>query len=360
MSFRSVLALCLLAALTFAQGMRLTVGQLKQFIRSTIHLKQPDKQVADYLKNVKLTEKLSAADLDELQAEGIGARTSEALQALITATAAMPTPPRDPVVAKAAPPPPMPPPTSIEQSKVIEEAREVALNYSKRLPDFICTQVTRRYVDPSGLEMFHQVDRVIERLSYFEQKENYKLISVNGNLTQMDRDKLGGATSSGEFGSLLREIFEPSTEAEFHWERWAKLRGNLVHVYSYRVRQSRSQWHVSWQRQMEIVPGYKGLIYIDKTSPIVMRVTLEAENIPASFPIQVATTVLDYDFTSISNNQFLLPLRSEMQMREGKILVKNEVEFRNYRKFGAESSITFDTSEDAVPDEKPKENPPKQ
>lgn len=360
MGLRSVLTLCLLAALSFGQGMRLTVGQLKQFLRSSIQLKQPDKQVADYLKNVTLSEQFTARDLDEMQALGIGPRTSEALQEMIRTTANLTPAPQDPVVAKAAPPPPMPPPSSIEQAKVIEEAREVALNYTKGLPDFICTQVTRRYVDPSGLEMFHMVDRVIERLSYFEQKEKYKLISVNGNLTNIDRDKLGGATSSGEFGSMLREIFEPSTETEFHWERWAKLRGTLVHVYSYKVRQSRSQWHVSWQRQMEVVPGYKGLIYIDKTSPIVLRVTLEAENLPPSFPIQVATTRLDYDFTSIANNQFLLPLRSEMQMREGKILVKNEVEFRNYRKFGAESSITFDTSEDAVPEEKPAEKPPKQ
>lgn len=360
MSLRSLLVFCLAAALTFGQGMRLTVGQLKSFLRSSIQLKHPDKQVADYLKNVKLTEQFTARDLEEMQGEGIGARTSEALQALVTSTANLSKPPRDPVVAKAPPPPPMPPPSSEEQAKVIEEAREVALNYTKRLPDFICTQVTQRYVDPSGLEMFHMVDRVIERLSYFEQKENYKLISVNGNLTEMDRDKLGGATSSGEFGSMLREIFEPSTQAEFHWERWAKLRGNLVHVYSYRVNQSRSKWHVSWQRQLEIVPGYKGLIYVDKTTPIVLRVTLEAENMPASFPIQVATTMLDYDFTSISNNQFLLPLRSEMQMREGKILVKNEVQFRNYRKFGAESSITFDTNPDSIPEDKLKEKPPQQ
>jgi len=35
-----------------------------------------------------------------------------------------------------------------------------------------------------------------------------------------------------------------------------------------------------------------------------------------------------------------------MRMREGKFLVRNNVEFRNYRKFGAEATITFD-----VPDE---------
>jgi hypothetical protein len=249
----------------------------------------------------------------------------------------------------------MPPPNSEVQAQVIAEARELALGYTKRLPDFICLQVTRRYVDPAGLEMFHLLDTVAARLSYFEQKEDYKLISVNGNLTQSEFEKLGGATSTGEFGTMLREIFEPQTEAEFVWERWAKLRGKICHVYSFRVRQSKSKWHVSWQRQLEIVPAYRGLVYVDRDVPMVLRVTMEAENMPATFPIQEAKSMLDYDFTDIAGSPFLLPLRSEMRMRESKVLVKNQTEFRNYRKFGAEATITFDTSMEPIPEDKLKE-----
>jgi hypothetical protein len=90
-----------------------------------------------------------------------------------------------------------------------------------------------------------------------------------------------------------------------------------------------------------------------------MRVTLEAENMPASFPIQEVKSMLDYDYTDISGQEFLLPLRAEMRMREGKVLVKNQTEFRSYRKFGAEATITFDTP-DAIPEEKLKEEKVKQ
>ena len=41
-------------------------------------------------------------------------------------------------------------------------------------------------------------------------------------------------------------------------------------------------------------------------------------------------------------------------MRQGRYLTKNEVEFRLYRKFAAEASITFDTP-DPLPDEKTQE-----
>lgn len=357
MSLRSALVVCLFAALTFAQGLTMSVNQLKGFIRSSVKLQHPDKQVAEYLKNVKLSDRLSSQDVEDLMSEGIGPKTTNALSALVAATAKLPAPASD-SAPKVAPPPPMPPPSSLIQAKVIDEAREIALGYTKRLPDFICLQMTYRYVDPSGLEYFQLSDKIAARLSYFEQKENYKLISVNGGLSNTDFDKLGGATSSGEFGTMLKQLFEPSTQADFRWERWTKLRGKICHVYTYRVTQARSNWHISWQKQLEIIPAYHGLVYVDRDVPMVVKVTMEAENMPATFPIQEARSTLDYDFIDIAGSQFLLPLKSEMRMREGKILIKNSTEFRNYRKFGAEATITFDTNVEPLPEEK--EKPPHQ
>jgi hypothetical protein len=40
-------------------------------------------------------------------------------------------------------------------------------------------------------------------------------------------------------------------------------------------------------------------------------------------------------------------------MRAGKLLVKNETEFRNYNRFGAEATITF--TPEPIPDEQLKE-----
>jgi hypothetical protein len=344
--------------LVFAQGMKMTVGQVKSVLRSSLQLKHPDKQIADYLKKITITEQILEKDVEELQGEGLGPKASEALRVFIPLTANLSAPAKDPAVAKVPPPPPMPTPSTEDQARIISEARELALSYTKRLPDFICLQVTKRYVDPSGMDQYVVADTVATRLSYFEQKEDYKLISVNGHLSQAEYEKLGGATSTGEFGTMLKQIFEPATETQFQWERWAKLRGRITHVYSYRVSQSRSNWHISWQKQQEIIPAYKGLIYIDRDVPTVMRLTLEAENMPVAFPIQEARTMLDYDYTEISGNQFLLPLRAEMRMREGKFLMKNQSEFRSYRKFGAESAITFDVNEPAIPEDKLKEKPP--
>jgi hypothetical protein len=252
-------------------------------------------------------------------------------------------------------PTPIPPPSAEEQAKILAEVRERALNYTRTLPDFICTQVTRRYVDPNGLEFWQLVDTLTARLSYFEQKEDYKLIMVNNQVTSQSYQQLGGATSTGEFGSMLREVFEPGTKARFDWDHWATLRKRRALVFAYRVLQPNSQWSIDYERRDRIIAGYRGLIYIDRDTRQVLRVTLEAEDIPPAFPVQQAKTVLDYDYADISGRQFLLPLKAEVRMRASRFLTRNDVEFRLYRKFSAESELKFDETPPPLSEEQTKE-----
>ena len=346
-----MLAVCLCAGAQTS----LTIDQLVSFVKSSVQLKHPDRQVAEYLRGVKLSYRLEDHTIVEMQAAGAGPRTVEVLRTLQEGSKGLPAPPS--AVSKA-PPPEIPPPAPADWKKVIEDTRVYALNYSKQLPDFICTQVTRRYFDPSGMEFWQSEDVLTARLSYFEQKEDYKLMLVNGQYTDQPYQSVGGATSSGEFGTMMREIFDRETRAGFHWERWATLRGRRMHVFSYVVQQPESKWTVEYERKDRITPGYHGLIYVDAENGVVARITLEADGIPPGFPIQQAGNTLDYDSATIGDRDYMLPLRAVMRLREGRALFKNEVEFRIYRKFSAEATINFETPE-PLPADKTTEQPPK-
>jgi hypothetical protein len=351
---RRLLACALLTATLAWSQAPLTIQQIESFVRSSIDLKHPDRDVAAYLRTVKLRNSLDDRVIIELQAAGAGPRTVEALRALQEASQTLPALPAPNLT----PPPEIPPPSAAEWRKIIEATRQYAMNYTRQLPNFICTQVTRRYIDPTGLEFWQSEDTLTARLSYFEQKEDYKLVGVNGAYTEVPYQKVGGATSTGEFGSMMREIFDKKTEATFQWERWATLRGRRMHVFNYHVEQSHSQWWLIYEDKDRTNPAYHGLIYVDRDSGMVSRITLEAENLPAGFPISAGSNMLDYDLAKVGDTEFVLPLRAEMRMREGRILTKNEVEFRMYRKFSAEASITFDTPE-PLPADKTTEQPPK-
>ncbi|HZT32700.1 MAG TPA: hypothetical protein VFA33_22620 [Bryobacteraceae bacterium] len=339
-----VLLLCL--SLPAAAQMKITVEQLRAFIQSAVQLKQDDRKVADYLRKMKLTNQLDDRTIEDLQGLGAGPKTVAALHELAEAAASLP---------KAPPPPPKPvyvpppPPDAMEQKRVLEAARDYAINYTTRLPDFICTQVTRRFVDPTGHSGWYPADTITERLSYYEHKENYKVILVNSKPMDVDHEKLGGAISSGEWASMMREIFDPSTETTFDWERWATLRGRRTHVFSYTVSQARSKYQI-YVPDRHIIVGYHGLIYVDKENESVEKITLQAVDIPADFPVQDVHLTLDYDKTDISGHSFTLPLKFVLNSREGKYLIKNEVEFRMYRKFSTEATITFETPAPLSPD----------
>jgi hypothetical protein len=362
-----VVAVCF--ALCFAgagQSQTMSVDKLIAFIQSSakfIQAKQmTDSELAGYLAKVKLTERLDDRTIEDMQsAGGLGPKTILALKLLRDRTQSL-------SAANLKPPPkyvPPPPPSSEEQAAIITEVREYALNYSKSLPNYLCTEVMRRkaagtpgsrYGGGSASEPSYQtMDTLTIRLSYYEQKEDYKLILINNAPTTQDYRTVGGATSTGEFGSLLRQIFEPGTEARFEWDHWGLLRGRRVMAFAYHVEQSRSQWEIEYEHKDHIIPAYSGLVEVDQDTHVVMRVTLVAENIPPSFPVRRAETKLDYDYQDISGHEFLLPLKSETLMTSDGILNKNETEFRFYRKYSAEAEIKYDITPDPLPDDKTKE-----
>jgi hypothetical protein len=349
---------CLVTALGLAASaeMNLTVDQLVKFIHSAVQLKQPDRQVAEYLKHVKMAEKLDDQTIEDLQSQGAGPKTVAALKELGTASATL---------VKAAAPPPVPkavyvqapPPDSIEQGKLIEETREYVKNYTKSLPNFICVQVTRRDVDPTGLgTAWHHVDTITTKLSYNEGHEDYQIVLVNSTTADpgMTMEKLGGTTSAGEFGSMMREIFDLGSHAQFEWDHWGTLRGRSTYVFSYDIEQQYSQFHVVADKTLDIVPAYRGLVYIDKDTKMVTKITQIPYNMPETFPIHDVALSLDYDFVKIGDAEFLLPLKSVNTSSRTRFKSRNEIEFRLYRKFGTESTIKFETPE-PLPDDKTKE-----
>jgi hypothetical protein len=341
---------CVVAA---AQSQTLSLDQLMNFMTSSLQMKTSDSDVAKYLAKAKLSEKLEDATIEKLLAEGIGPKTKAAL--LILRNQSEHLTKAVPAVAAPRKVVDLPPvPNGKEQSDIIEEVREYALNYTKHLPNFLCTQVVKRYQAAAPMSRsaerlgqsepsWSQVDMLTLRLSFFEQKEEYRLTMVGSRMATQDYKNVGGATSTGEFGSLLRGIFEPDTHAHFEWDRWARLNGNLAMAFRYSVEQRYSQWGIEYEKNDHIVPAYSGGIFLDMDTHVVLRATLNADNLPPTFPVKMATTVLDYNYVDLSGDLFLLPVKSETQMSADGVLKRNDTEFRLYRKYSADAKITFMT-----------------
>src|SRR5277367_4860871 len=109
-------SLIFLGASLLAAPSGYTVDQLLSFLRSSIQLKQPDKEVAQRVSHMKLSQRLDERTIEQMQGEGIGPKTLAALKELSATTVnlsppvAVPPPPK---------PAPIPPPSYEEQQQVI-------------------------------------------------------------------------------------------------------------------------------------------------------------------------------------------------------------------------------------------------
>lgn len=374
MRFRLVLVL-VSAALAAQAQMQMNVQQLADFVRSEIALgHHSDKQIAAYIKKLDLSEKLTEKTIVDLEAQGAGPKTIEALQELKAKTANMKPAKTDATYSPATAPdntltsgpatmtlstkaPPIPPPDSVRQAKILDSMRQYAMSYTQNLPNFICVQVTRQYVDPYGKDNYRSIGNILARVSYNQGREKYDVYSVNGQLIQTSMEGVpmrnGGAISTGEFGSLMREIFEPKSQAEFGWDHWATLRGRRMAVFNYFIDSGHSSWSISYSAgpgdQQRIITAYKGLVYADANTGEIDRIKFVAVDIPRSFPVTEATEILDYDAVDISGQSYVCPMMAKLYMRADRQSSRNEIEFRNYRKFGTESSVKYDMDPNAPP-----------
>jgi hypothetical protein len=358
------LALFVLFPLVLAVGgvqvQSMSVKDLFSFVQSSIKMHYDDRQLADYLLHqVKLTERLDDRVTEELQSLGAGPKTAAALHVLRDNSEKLPDPPPPPK--KPAPPVQAPPPDSVEQARILDAAREYALNYTHELPNFLCLEAVKRSIDKNlrddpGNESWQGSDSFIARVSYNEGHEDYKVVSQGSKqVNDLDIRKMGGAVSQGEFGSMMREIFEPSSETRFDWDHWGTLRGAPVYVFRYDVDLGHSRFSMQWENDEPVILAYRGLVYVDKGTERIVRITQIPYNIPSSYPVKASETVLDYTNQKIEDREFLLPAKVVWTSRNIRYLNKNEVDFRLYKKFGADTTIKFEDMNAPLTDDQLKE-----
>jgi hypothetical protein len=228
------------------------------------------------------------------------------------------------------------------QQRLLEDARTSGLNYAAHLPNFVCTEVTRRLLDPNGKQEWRNLDESAQLVSYYDGKEHYESLTTRNRSAESDHYP-PSLTTAGEFGSLLKSIFAAESAAQFAWVRADSLRGNAVQVFSYSVDQAHSQYRVSHQvagQPKAVFSGFHGLLYVNQETAIVLRLTLESDPLPPDFPVRQMAVSLDYGDIEVGGQVYTLPLSFTVDVRLRKrTQIRNESVFRSYQRFTSSSRI---------------------
>jgi hypothetical protein len=204
-----------------------------------------------------------------------------------------------------------PRPSAEGQSRTLDIARANVLHHGQSLPDFLCTEVVQRSWMP---DLARQAgDKLTIQLTYFGQKEKYKLLTVDGAPTSRPFESLEGLVSGGEFGTMLFRAFDPASAAEFHWKGWTTIAKRRAGLYAYRVEHAHSHHTLGYDTASgelrTITVAHQGVVALDSETSMVLRLTLEAADIPPGFPILKAANSMEYGFIDISGRSYLLPVR---------------------------------------------------
>ena len=241
-------------------------------------------------------------------------------------------------------------PDAAEQDRLLALMHEYAAQYVSSLPNFICVQETRQLEAGKKSNRWHKGDTLTSTLAFNKGRELRTLDLVNGRQIEAgSRRWRTPLVTEGEFGILLSRVLGPKSEAFFTWSRWETVRGKRLAVFDFSVDKENSTLSLNLSDLVKAVVAYHGSLYADPATGAVWRITDTASDIPPALLTREISTTIDYDEVSIGTNKYLLPVEAIVSLLLENKKVRNEMEFRNYRKFEADSSIVFGPAETAAP-----------
>ena len=308
--------LAVLALPAFAAN-QVTVNDLEQAVAAA-HGKS-DKEVAQQLADLELTQRLSTVRLEHLQAGLPGDKSRLALRAIADASAFFDLPAAD-ILPQAGP-------DSATQGKIMSRAADFAEATISKLPDFFATRTTTRFenqklkYEAHGMvtlanRSFGLVDRFSATVTYRNGREVVE--AAGGKKGRSNMSSSTGLTSWGEFGPLLGVVVEDILKGKMGWSHWEQGPVGPVAVFRYMVPADRSNYTVRYccfmgdggkMRDFEGIPQYHGEIAVDPTSGAVFRLVVETDLDP-TVPIYRADVAVEYSPVEIGGKSYICPVKS--------------------------------------------------
>ncbi|HZH92098.1 MAG TPA: hypothetical protein VEX70_15945 [Pyrinomonadaceae bacterium] len=277
------------------------------------------------------------------------------------------------------------PPSADEAALVLANARTRSLEASKGLPDFVVKQLVTRSEARGKTQNWQVRDRLTVGVSYRESAggEQYKLLATNGlpnassGAERGSYEQAGGSTTTGEFASLLIRIFSDEAATSFNAVATDTLRGRRTIIYDFDIKKDAANNRLLYGGDGETritTTGLRGRIWVDREQFRVLRAEYTTSDVEPDFPIRQLDKAIDFNWVTISEKQYLLPVAANATFttavpvtyveRGGRgkftqteiIQTRNEIRFRNYQRFGSEVKIIEDgdfTEEETPPAKKP-------
>ena len=352
---------CFLAFLALAlpawSAKKVSVDQLDDMLKSMESEKKSDADIANALKEVELSERLTTSAMNRLLAEAPGPQTNEQIYVL-DARSAFLAPPAEDI-------PTTPAPDPAAQKALLEKAAAYVTNTYVQLPEITAVKTTLRFQDnmqataaSSGLHGGSQdastgsaVTEAYHYIRYINSTDS--VYSSDHGVEKLPTDKTrwgaNGMIALEEPAPDLGEVFQAARKGgALQWLRWEDVNGKPAAVFSFEIPKRESHFNVNvccfpkvnqagianfnsaalgslggppggatgtfqtntdWHNYNASEVPYRGEIFIDPDTGIVVRLDTQAEFRPGDVVHQEDTRI-DYGPIKVGDALAVLPMRS--------------------------------------------------
>jgi hypothetical protein len=218
-----------------------------------------------------------------------------------------------------------------------------------RLPNYTCLETIERSTRSSAKKRYDLVDALQIEVAMVEGKE---LFSWPGEREFKERELREivptGAIANGSFALHARTIFL-SSRPVIKYRGDEPLNGRNTARFDFEIARASSGFHIR-VGPIEGIAGQKGTFWVDRESLDLIRLNVEAIEIPDYLPLSSSTESLLYERAKIGESDFLLPKQSELVMIDDKgNASRNVINFSRCRQYSGESTVTFGDVPETAP-----------
>ncbi|MGJ5818964.1 hypothetical protein [Paludibaculum fermentans] len=211
----------------------------------------------------------------------------------------------------------------------------------RRLPDYVCSQTIERIGRASADRELQRIDTFRVDVAVTGDRELYGRPGAKEFYGKSLAEVIGsGFVSTGRFALFTRQILNTS-KTMYKYQGLNERPGKPAHEYDFDVDPAGSNYMLR-SGNAEAKTGYQGSFWIHADSLDLLRVEVQAFDIPEHLGLSEAKTTLIYGRMSIGSESILLPVQTTASVITTDGLENvNRILVNGCRRFQTESTLSF-------------------
>jgi hypothetical protein len=230
-----------------------------------------------------------------------------------------------------------------EDALRLERIRGAIRRHLTAMPNYTCLETVERFEKVPGSVQESLIDVLRLEVAYVAGREMFAWPGTTYFETNERRELVPtGAFSTGGFALHARAIFL-GNETIFRGVGEENVGGVDAWRFDYDAPGFRSRYRIQNPANGQAAEvGYHGSVLVRKDNLELLRISIEADAIPAVLEIAQASDRLDYQVVRLAGGDVLLPLAGEVRIthKNGDVAM-NRTRLSNCRQYLGESSIRF-------------------